>query len=97
MKAEVALKDIPNVSPLLANAEDLSGIDDNSIDVVTCCYGYMFPGDKDKALSETYRVLKPGGSLVATTWVKLDMLSIVGDVMEAVRHREEQSALQSPK
>ena len=55
------MKDVPNVTPLLANAEDLSTIDDNSMDIVTCCYGYMFPADKDKALEETFRVLKPGG------------------------------------
>ena len=36
--------------------------------VVTCCYGYMFPTEKETALAETLRVLKPGGTLVATTW-----------------------------
>lgn len=62
------------MTPLLANAEDLSTIDDNSMDIVTCCYGYMFPADKDKALEETFRVLKPGGTLIATTWDKVDMI-----------------------
>ena len=68
------MKDVPNVTPLLANAEDLSTIDDNSMDIVTCCYGYMFPADKDKALEETFRVLKPGGTLIATTWDRVDMI-----------------------
>ena len=44
----------------------------------------QFPADKDKALEETYRVLKPGGSLIATTWNRVDMVSITGDIMEAV-------------
>ncbi|GMI14087.1 hypothetical protein TrVE_jg2963 [Triparma verrucosa] len=84
VKAEASLKDVPNVTPLLANAEDLSTIDDNSMDIVTCCYGYMFPADKDKALEETFRVLKPGGTLIATTWDRVDMISIAGDIMEAI-------------
>ena len=46
---------------------------DASYDVVTCCYGYMFPTEKETALAETLRVLKPGGTLVATTW---DILSV---------------------
>src|SRR6188768_2609617 len=34
---------------------------DNSIDLVVCCFGYMFVPDKPKAFAEVYRVLKPGG------------------------------------
>jgi SAM-dependent methyltransferase len=45
---------------------------------------YMFPTDKAMALRETYRVLKPGGVLVATTWDNVDVLKISRDVMEAV-------------
>ncbi|MCF6405999.1 methyltransferase domain-containing protein [Chitinophaga filiformis] len=45
---------------------------DNSIDLVVCCFGYMFVPDKPKALSEAYRVLKPGGMLLFTTWDKLE-------------------------
>ena len=70
-KATAASKDLPNTSTVIANAEDLP-YGDNEFDVVTCCYGYMFCEDKAKALQESYRVLKPGGMLVATTWDKLD-------------------------
>lgn len=45
---------------------------DNSIDVVVCCFGYMFVPDKAKAFAEAYRVLKPGGQLLFTTWDKLE-------------------------
>jgi ubiquinone/menaquinone biosynthesis C-methylase UbiE len=45
---------------------------DNSIDLVVCCFGYMFVADKPKAFAEVYRVLKPGGHFIFTTWDKLE-------------------------
>jgi ubiquinone/menaquinone biosynthesis C-methylase UbiE len=45
---------------------------DNSIDLVVCCFGYMFAENKVKAFSEALRVLRPGGSLLLTTWGKLE-------------------------
>jgi len=82
--ASNATKELPNVSAQVADAQDLAEFADNSVDVVTCCYGYMFPTDKARALQETYRVLKPGGVMVATTWDRVDILKISRDVMEAV-------------
>ena len=65
------VESLPNASAQQADASDLSAFEDGSIDVVTCCYGYMFPADKDAAIAETFRVLKPGGIMVATTWVSI--------------------------
>jgi ubiquinone/menaquinone biosynthesis C-methylase UbiE len=45
---------------------------DNSIDLVVCCFGYMFVPDKPKAFAEAYRILKPGGIFLFTTWDRLD-------------------------
>lgn len=75
---------IPNMKAMVADAQNLSVFADNSIDVVTCCYGYMFPPDKHKALSETYRILKPGGTLIATYWANVDTVHIVYDILRAV-------------
>ena len=45
---------------------------DNSIDLVICCFGYMFVPDKPKAFAEAYRVLRSGGMLLFTTWDSLE-------------------------
>jgi ubiquinone/menaquinone biosynthesis C-methylase UbiE len=45
---------------------------DNSIDLVVCCFGYMFVPDRPKAFAEAYRVLKPGSMFLITTWDKLE-------------------------
>ena len=45
---------------------------DNSVDLIVCCFGFMFVPDKSKAFTEVYRVLKPGGMLLFTTWDKLE-------------------------
>lgn len=46
--------------------------EDNSLDLVVCCFGYMFVPDKAKAFSEAHRVLKQGGMFLFTTWDKLE-------------------------
>jgi SAM-dependent methyltransferase len=62
---------VSNVKFALSNAEDLSQFASASMDVVTCCYGFMFCEDKQRAVAEAYRVLKPGGRLVSTCWKTL--------------------------
>lgn len=49
------------VSFLEANAEDLSTIESESIDLYTVAFGIRNFTHKDQALREAYRVLKPGG------------------------------------
>ncbi len=45
---------------------------DNSIDLVVCCFGYMFVDNKPKAFAEACRVLRPGGQFILTTWDRLE-------------------------
>jgi len=48
--------------------------EDGSIDLVVCCFGYMFVPDKLKAFEEAYRVLRKDGMLLFTTWDKLELI-----------------------
>ena len=75
---------LPHMTTQLANMEHLEQFEDNTFDIVTCCYGFMFPQDKDQALRESYRVLKPGGKLVATTWNRVRIMEKVRAIMEQV-------------
>jgi SAM-dependent methyltransferase len=43
-------------------------IDDTSFDVVTCQFGVMFFPDRVAALAEARRVLRPGGTVIVSTW-----------------------------
>ena len=49
---------------------------DNSFEVVVCQYGIMFPPDKQRVFDEVYRVLKPGGVFLFSTWEKTDRVEI---------------------
>lgn len=51
-------------------AEDAQNLSfaDNTFDLVVFQFGLMFLPDKNKGLSEIYRVLKPGGKLMLFTW-----------------------------
>lgn len=58
-----------NVKFVEANAEKLP-FDDNTFDCVTIAFGLRNVTDKDKALSEMYRVLKPGARLLVLEFSK---------------------------
>jgi ubiquinone/menaquinone biosynthesis C-methylase UbiE len=58
---------LDNVSFAEVDMEDIP-YDDEAFDRVTSQFGIMFPPDRMKALSEIYRVLKPGGIFGAAVW-----------------------------
>lgn len=60
---------VKNVEFQLANAEALP-FDDNTFDLVTMAFGLRNVTNKDKALSEIYRVLRPGGKCLVLEFSK---------------------------
>jgi SAM-dependent methyltransferase len=77
-------KGLNNTRCMIADAENLSQFPDNSFDIVTSCYGYMFCKDLPRAFSEALRVTKPGGSLILTYWLQLPMMDLQHATMETV-------------
>lgn len=60
--AKKKTKTIPNLTLINGDAMDLP-LEDETFDIVTIGFGLRNVPDADKALSEIYRVLKPGGQL----------------------------------
>lgn len=61
---------IGNVNYTITNAEALT-YPDNTFDLVTISFGLRNVTNKDKALAEIYRVLKPGGQLMVLEFSKV--------------------------
>ncbi len=62
---------ITNIATKACSADDLP-FDDATFDSVSARFGYMFFPDMAKATAEFARVLRPGGRLCASVWVKPD-------------------------
>lgn len=83
-KEMISMSGVQNARVKIMDAQDLIGIDNDSIDVVTCCYGFMFCPEPEKAFAEVQRVLKPGGVLVGTVWVAMPFMMMLRNIMQAV-------------
>jgi ubiquinone/menaquinone biosynthesis C-methylase UbiE len=60
---------VANIETKVCSADDLP-FDDATFDSVSVRFGYMFFPDMTKATAEFARVLKPGGRLCSSVWVK---------------------------
>ena len=87
-KLRVSAKGLNNVECMMLDMQDLSTIGDGSVDLVISSQSYQFCPDKPLALRETFRVMKPGGLLLANVWEQFDMMTICGGLMQAVTGQE---------
>jgi SAM-dependent methyltransferase len=72
---------------------------DNSFDAVVCQFGLMFFPDRRQAIQEMFRVLKPGGRLVAAVWDSLaNIPAYAAEValLERLAGRRAADALRAP-
>jgi len=60
---------VANIETTVCSADDLP-FDDATFDSVSVRFGYMFFPDMARATSEFTRVLKPGGRLCSSVWVR---------------------------
>jgi SAM-dependent methyltransferase len=74
---------IANVETQVCSADDLP-FDDATFDGVSVRFGYMFFPDMAQATAEFARVLKPGGRLCSSVWVKPDENPWTAVAMQAI-------------
>jgi SAM-dependent methyltransferase len=74
---------IANVETKVCSADDLP-FDDATFDGVSVRFGYMFFPDVARATAEFARVLKPGGRLCSSVWVKPEENPWTSIAMQAI-------------
>ncbi len=74
---------ITNIRTEVSSADNLRFADD-SFDSVSVRFGYMFFPDMAKATKEFVRVLKPGGRLSSSVWVKPEENPWTSILMQAI-------------
>ncbi len=84
---------LTNIETVVCSADDLP-FGDSTFDSVSVRFGYMFFPDMAKATEEFVRVLKPGGRLCASVWVKPEENPWTSIVMRAIASEIELPALQ---
>lgn len=71
IRERLAALDLDNAEARVLDAENLE-VGDGEFDAVLCRFGYMLTSDPARALSETFRVLAPGGRLALAVWGKAE-------------------------
>jgi SAM-dependent methyltransferase len=74
---------VANIETTVCSADDLP-FGDATFDSVSVRFGYMFFPDMTKATAEFARVLKPGGRLCSSVWVKPEKNAWTAIAMEAI-------------
>jgi ubiquinone/menaquinone biosynthesis C-methylase UbiE len=74
---------VTNVETRVCSADDLP-FDNASFDSVSVRFGYMFFPDMAKATTEFARVLRPGGRVCSSVWVKPDENPWTAIAMQAI-------------
>jgi SAM-dependent methyltransferase len=74
---------IADIETAVCSAEDLP-FADATFDSVSVRFGYMFFPDLDAATSEFARVLRPGGRLCSSVWVRPDQNPWTSIAMQAI-------------
>lgn len=66
-------------------------IPDSSVDRIVCQQGFQFFPNKQTAALEIYRVLKPGGRVIISTWCPVsecEIFGIICETLEALNEHE---------
>jgi ubiquinone/menaquinone biosynthesis C-methylase UbiE len=94
-QARENLADLANVSFGIENAQSLS-FSDGSFDAVTCGLGIMFFPDPARAVTEFYRVLRPGGYAAISANPDAARTLVLRVLVAIDRHARRQTSTSGP-
>jgi ubiquinone/menaquinone biosynthesis C-methylase UbiE len=83
---------LDNVSVNSISDGKLADCEDKSMDVITCSFGLTSFSDPEGVMKEVHRVLKPGGSLITTTWDSIALERIGERIMSLIAPQHQQEA-----
>jgi ubiquinone/menaquinone biosynthesis C-methylase UbiE len=75
---------IRNIKTVLGDGQKLL-FEDNAFDAVFSMFGLMFFPNRIRGFSESFRVLKPGGQLIVSSWAPVDQSPAMKLMFEAMR------------
>jgi ubiquinone/menaquinone biosynthesis C-methylase UbiE len=84
LKAHLVHEGIDNVEALVMDGQALS-FEDESFDAAASLFGVFMFADRPRALRELFRVLRPGGRVLVTSWMPPDVNTMIGAGMTALR------------
>ena len=87
-----------NITFIEASADDIT-IPDESIDIAVCQQGFQFFSDKPAAVSQLYRVLRPGGSVMLSTWCRMEdcePFNVICQALESIGEQEASDLIRVP-
>jgi SAM-dependent methyltransferase len=83
---ELARQAVPNVEFVKSDAKNLT-FDNNNSDVVTIGFGILRAPDPISVLTDSRRVLRPGGRLAFSVWYGPSIPTVLGDLFQVIgRH-----------
>jgi ubiquinone/menaquinone biosynthesis C-methylase UbiE len=80
---ELARGHVPGAEFCIGDAEALD-FGDGTFDAVVCAFGLLHLAQPERAISEAFRVLRPGGSYAFTVWDGPERAAFLGLGMQAV-------------
>lgn len=83
----VVLENLSLDRAFVTSATELSGVPDQSVDLLICCSVLEHVSEPDTLLGEIHRVLKPGGSFLAKTPNKFHYMPLVASITPTWFHK----------
>ncbi|SFP00737.1 bifunctional demethylmenaquinone methyltransferase/2-methoxy-6-polyprenyl-1,4-benzoquinol methylase UbiE [Hydrogenimonas thermophila] len=83
---EVAKEKVDYAEFIVAKAQDMP-VEENTADILSISYGIRNVVDRQEAINEFYRVLKPGGMVVILEFTKRDKSGLKGKIVDFYMHK----------